>query len=275
MPLHAEWVRHDEGRGIGYLCHPERVKGPLPAVVVLQEAWGVNEHIEDVTRRFASAGYAAFAPDLFAHGGERPPALAKERIAELLAFLNTQPPTVLMDSKARTEALSKLPADHAKRIDEVRATIMGDEGRPGLTRRDYLPQLLAATRFLRDECTITRGQRIASVGFCMGGGLSALLACNDPQLAAAVVFYGSAPPEDLIPKINCPVLAFYGGLDQRINAGIPAFAQAMERLGKRYEKHIYENVLHSFFNDSRPTYDVRAARDAFARTLALFRTVLV
>jgi carboxymethylenebutenolidase len=276
MSISAEWIQYDSEPSVGYLCYPSRAKLPLPAVLVVQEAWGVDDHIEDVTRRFAAAGYAAFAPDLYAIGGERPGPLTRKRIAEMLAFLNTLPPAALMDPQAREEALRRVPEIERSRIEETRTAIMGDGGKPGLIAREaHLPRLLSATKFLRQECPITRGQKVGSVGFCMGGGLSALLACHDPDLAASVVFYGSAPPAELIPNIQCPVLGLYGATDQRINAGIPALAEAMERHGRRFEPHIYEGAGHSFFNDTRPAYDVRAARDAFARTLALFHDTLV
>ena len=97
----------------------------------------------------------------------------------------------------------------------------------------------------------------------MGGGLSALLACEDSILAGAAVFYGSAPPAELVQRITCPIIGFFGGLDQRVNAGIPAFTEAMKAAGKSFEQRTYEGAQHGFFNDTRPTYDVRAARDSF------------
>ena len=72
MPVKAEWISY--GNRSGYLAVPERAALPLPAVVVIQEIWGVDEHIQDVTRRIAAAGYAALAPDLWAEHGERPAA---------------------------------------------------------------------------------------------------------------------------------------------------------------------------------------------------------
>ena len=69
MALKTEWVRY--GSRSGYFAMPERAATPLPAVVVIQEIWGVEEHIEDVTRRIAAAGYAALAPDIFSENGER------------------------------------------------------------------------------------------------------------------------------------------------------------------------------------------------------------
>jgi carboxymethylenebutenolidase len=276
MAVSAEWIEYGKVPSVGYLCYPSRAKLPLPAILVVQEAWGIDSHIEDVTRRFAAAGYAAFAPDLYSVSGERPAVLTRERIAELLSFLDAVPPTAFMDPRVRDEALKKLPENERTRIDETRTAILGDVGKPGLIPREaHLPRLLSAVQFLRQECAVTRGQKVASVGFCMGGGLSALLACHDPELAAAVVFYGAAPPEDLIANIRCPVLGLYGAADQRINAGIPAFEEAMQRHRRRFDKRIYDGAGHSFFNDTRPSYDVHAARDAFLRTLEVFRSTLV
>lgn len=73
MAIKSEWVRY--GDQVGYLAVPELAATPLPSIVVIQEIVGVDEHIEDVTRRVAAAGYVALAPDLFSVNGERPPAL--------------------------------------------------------------------------------------------------------------------------------------------------------------------------------------------------------
>ena len=72
MPTKTDWVQYDDQRG--YLAWPERATAPLPAVLVIQEVWGVDAHIQDVTRRLASAGYAAFAPDLYEVNGQSEPA---------------------------------------------------------------------------------------------------------------------------------------------------------------------------------------------------------
>jgi carboxymethylenebutenolidase len=268
MSLHEESIRYGEGAAFsGFLAYPSRAALPLPAVIVLQEAWGVNEHIEDVTRRFAFAGYAALAPDVYARGGARPEALSRARMGELLVFINELKPGEMMDPAKREAALATKPEPLQGRLRESFQTMVGVIG----GGEANLPPLLAATKHLREELAVTRGQRIASVGFCMGGGLSALLATADPSLAGAVIFYGMAPREELVPKIACPILGLYGGLDARVNAGLPAFAQSMKAHGKSFEHHVYEGVQHAFFNDTRPSYDVRAARDAFKRTLGFFR----
>jgi carboxymethylenebutenolidase len=108
----------------------------------------------------------------------------------------------------------------------------------------------------------------------MGGGLSARLACGDPELAAAVIFYGASPEADHLAALVCPVLGFYGGEDPRITGAVPALAAAMEAAGKDFEWHVYLGAAHAFFNDTRRAYDVDAARDAWARALGFFARTL-
>jgi carboxymethylenebutenolidase len=265
MPVQAEWIHY--GDQAGYLARPGGVAGPQPAVLVFQEIWGVDEHIQDVTRRLAAAGYAALAPDLFLEGGVRPPELVPERIAEVRGFMNSLPPAAWADAEARGRSLEALPGPQRARVEASYAAMFAHVGH--LDR--FLPAVEAAVRHLRRDCPDSAGQRLGCVGFCMGGGLSALLACEEPELSAAAIFYGSAPPLERVARIACPVLGFYGALDSRVNAGLPAFTQAMAEAGKTFEPHIYDGAPHAFFNDTRPSYRVAAARDSFARLLEFFR----
>ena len=272
MSIDAEWISGGDGLS-GYFARPARAVAGLPGLLVLQEAWGVDAHIEDVTRRFAAAGYAAFAPDLFAGSdGTRPEPLSRDRLRELVAFVNDSPPTVWSDPQVREAALAKRAEAERQRLAETHAAVSSRVGSPE-KQAAYLPRLRASAAWLRERPE-TRGQRIGAVGFCLGGGLSALLAAHDRDLGAAVIFYGSAPPADALAAIRCPVRGFYGGKDARITGGLPAFVEAMRAAGKDFEPRVYPEAGHAFFNDGRPTYDVAATRDAFARTLAFFHDQL-
>jgi carboxymethylenebutenolidase len=105
----------------------------------------------------------------------------------------------------------------------------------------------------------------------MGGGLSALLACEEPEISGAATYYGNAPSPEKIATVNCPVIAFFGENDQRVNAGIPGFEQAMRAAGKPFEHHMYPGAGHSFFNDDGPSYDANASRDSYVRLLSFFQ----
>lgn len=233
---------------------------------MIQEAWGVDAYLEEVVQRVALAGYAAFAPDLYARDGKRPPLLSRERIAQLQAFVNELPPGVWQDKAARDAALDQL-------AEPVRSALRTTHQafQEAVASDKHIEPLLAASHYLRAEQRATKGQKIGSVGFCLGGGLSALLAANDPEIAAAVIFYGVSPPEALVPKITAPILGFYGELDARINGTIPPFVAAAERHGKRFERHVYAGAQHAFFNGNRPSYDLAASRDAYVRLLSFFQ----
>jgi len=109
------------------------------------------------------------------------------------------------------------------------------------------------------------------VGFCWGGGMANTLAVNVPSLKAAVAFYGRQPDAADVPKIKAAVQLHYGGLDERINAGIPAYEEALKKAGTKYELYIYEGANHAFHNDTAPTrYNEAAAKLAWQRTLDFF-----
>jgi carboxymethylenebutenolidase len=281
MTIATEWVTYGETQEVGYLARPVSPKGeqaPLPAVLVVQEIWGVDGHIQDVTRRFAAAGYVALAPDLYAKNGARPAALTESRVAFAQAFLEGLPHATWFDPAARATAFATNPEPQRTELEETFQALFGAFVSGGLKLEAWLPAVRAAATYVREECPASRGAggtRVATVGFCMGGGLAALHACADPELAAAVIFYGSAPPAEQIKHIQCPVLGLYGSTDERINAGIPAFAAAMKDAGKSFEHHIYEGAGHAFFNDNRGSYHAGASRDAFLRTLELLRKQLV
>ena len=113
------------------------------------------------------------------------------------------------------------------------------------------------------------------VGFCWGGGLSNDLAVNVPTLKAAVAFYGRQPDAAEVPKIKAAIQLHYGALDERINAGIPAYEEALKKAGVKYELYIYEGANHAFHNDtSAARYNEAAAKLAWKRSLDFFEKYL-
>ena len=113
------------------------------------------------------------------------------------------------------------------------------------------------------------------VGFCWGGALANQLAVHVPDLKAAVAFYGRQPDAADVPKIKAAVQLHYGGLDERINAGIPTYEEALKKAGVKYELYIYEGAQHAFNNDTAPTrYNEAAAKLAWERTLKLFNETI-
>jgi len=113
---------------------------------------------------------------------------------------------------------------------------------------------------------------LGCVGFCWGGGLSNQLAVNVPELKAAVAFYGAQPKAEEVNKIKAAVQLHYGGLDERINAGIPVYEQALKNAGVVYELYVYEGVNHAFHNDtSAARYNEAAAKLAWQRTLDFYK----
>jgi carboxymethylenebutenolidase len=117
--------------------------------------------------------------------------------------------------------------------------------------------------------------KVGMVGFCWGGGVVGRVATADPDLDAGVVFYGQVPPADAVPSIQAPLLLHYAGLDERINAGVPGFEQALRQAGKTYTLYRYEGVNHAFHNDtSEARYDREAAQLAWQRTIDFFKEQL-
>ena len=114
------------------------------------------------------------------------------------------------------------------------------------------------------------------VGFCWGGGMANSLAVNVPSLKAAVAFYGRQADAADVPKIKAALQLHYGSLDERVNAGIPAFEEALKKNDKVYQLFMYEGVNHAFHNNtSAARYNEAAAHLAWERTIAFFTKYLV
>jgi len=151
-----------------------------------------------------------------------------------------------------------------------------DQGRTLIGQLDAgknLNNYLAALTYLRARPE--SNSRTGCVGFCWGGGLANQLAVHDPKLNAAVAYYGQQPKAEDVPQIKANIMLHYGGLDQRINAGIPAYEAALKAAQVPYELFVYEGVNHAFNNDTSPArYNAEAAKLAWERTLRLFKEKL-
>ncbi len=209
----------------GYLAVPESGSGP--GVVVLQEWWGLVDHIKDVCDRFAGEGFAALAPDLY-HGE------------------STESPD---DAQKLMMALN---------IDETEKDLQG-----------AVKHLLSLNE--------TTGDKVGTVGFCMGGQLSLYAACVNPNVGACVVYYGIHPAVNPdLSGLKGPVLGFFAENDGFVT---PEVARKLESDVKGAEKdieiHIYDGADHAFFNDTRTeVYSEEYANDSWNRMLSLYRANL-
>lgn len=208
----------------GYLSKPIK-SGKYPAIIVIHENRGLNEHTRDVARRFAAEGYVALAADALSRKGGTASFDTPEKVREAFNALDMN--LVISD-------------------------------------------LNAGLAFLDSHKNVKKG-KLASIGFCWGGARSFLLAAEPNDLKAAVVFYGTAPTEEQIAKIHCPVLANYGATDERISSKVPEVAALMKKYNKTYDYKIYEGAGHAFFNDTGDRYNAEAAKDAWTRTLAFLK----
>ncbi len=210
--------------GQGYLATP--ASGTGPAVVVIQEWWGLVDHIKDVCDRFAAEGFVALAPDLY-HGRS-----------------TTEPDEAQKEMMAMT--MPKASKDISAAIDAISERSGSD--------------------------------KVAVIGFCMGGGLALVAACDRPDKVAAVVpFYGAIPWPDARPDYSRMRAAMQGHYATEDAFAGPEVARALEAelrsLGKRAEVFIYPSTQHAFFNDTRPdVYDADASARAWASTLAFLRS---
>jgi len=165
------------------------------------------------------------------------------------------------------DALS--PLGGTPKDDSAKATTMLRELDPGQTIQNFV----AAVAYLKTNPLSTG--KVGCTGFCWGGGMTNQVAVNAPDLNAAVPYYGSQPAIEDVAKIKAPIMAHYAGNDERINAGIAAFEDALKLNGKEYQIFMYEGAGHAFNNDSNPErYNEQAAKLAWERTIKFFKEKL-
>jgi carboxymethylenebutenolidase len=148
----------------------------------------------------------------------------------------------------------------------------GRELQATLDPKKMMEDWVAAEVYLksRPECT----GKVGVVGFCYGGTVANALAVRLPDLTAAVPFYGTQPAAADVAKIKAPLLIHYGGLDERVDAGWPAFEAALKANHITYTEYMYEGAYHGFHNDTTPRYDKASATLAWDRTMEFFNKTL-
>ncbi len=153
------------------------------------------------------------------------------------------------------------PADEDKGREMIRA----------LNLDDIQAQAAAGVSFMNQHAE--SAGKTGAVGFCWGGGMINRLAMVSPDLAAGVSYYGPVPAnKERAKDIKAALLLHFAGLDSGINAGIPAWEQALKDAKTRYTIYTYEGVNHAFSNDTAgQRYDKAAADLAWSRTIAFFK----
>lgn len=143
----------------------------------------------------------------------------------------------------------------------------------GLDRGEIVRRLDASADYAMSQPSAR--DAFSVIGFCWGGSTSFLYATQQPRLRGAVVYYGSSPDTGY-ERIAADVLGLYGGDDARVNATIPRAREAMARLNKRYETHVYDGAGHGFLRaqDGRAGANLEATRRAWPRTVAFLRAAL-
>lgn len=242
-----------------YLARPSSGSIKQPAIIVVHEAFGLNQQIRGVARRYASEEFVTLAPNLFTRNGG---IMEEKNVESAMKALWSLPLEKRNDPEAIRELAKKMPETERKVMEVF---YLGREA----MERQMAADLMSCKDYLR-RLSYVREDRLGITGFCMGGGLAYQLSAIYP-FSAAVPFYGSNPkPLESVANISGPVLAFYAGEDERVNAGIPSLVEAMLKYRKDFQMKVYKGAQHSFFNETRPVYNKEAADDAWENAVAFF-----
>lgn len=222
-----------DGSMSAYQARPEG-KRNLPTVIVVQEIFGVHEHIKDVCRRFAKRGYFAIAPELYERQGD---VSGLSNLEDIRAVVGRVPDAQVMSDLDATAAWAE-----SQGADPARLGITGFcwGGRMVWLYAAHSPTLKA--------------------GVAWYGKVEGAATELQPRF-----------PIDLVAKIDAPVLGLYGGADAGIpNDGVERMRAALTAAGKPSQIHTYPDTPHAFYADYRPSFRKEAAEDGWQRALAWF-----
>ena len=206
----------------------------LPTVLVVQEIFGVHEHIKDVARRFAKAGYLAIAPELYARQGD----VSGKGMDDIRKVVAQVPDAQVMGD---LDACANWAAKNGGDASKLAITGFCWGGRIVWLYAAHNPKLKAG---------------VAWYGRVEGAGTEL-----QPK-----------NPADVVASINAPVLGLYGGQDAGIPVeGVQKFKAALLAAGKKTEIVVYPDAPHGFHADYRPSYREKDAKDGWAKLLAWFK----
>ena len=221
-----------------YLAQPEG-KGPFPAVIVIFEAFGLNENIKDISRRFAEAGYVALAPDLYYPEQER--VVAYGDMPKVFALANTLPDDRAMADLGRA-------IQYLKQQSNVKGSALGVTG-------------------------FCMGGRLAFLTACVhASDIAAAVPFYGGSIGSAGRFSGQTlVPLDLAEKIRCPLIVNYGEKDAFIPMEeVRAVDTRLKALGKQAEVKVYPGADHGYMCTDRASHHPEAAKDSWEKMIAFF-----
>ena len=207
--------------------------GAQPGIIVVHEFHGLNDHIKDVTRRFAREGYVGLGVDLFSRAEDQPDPADVQALFRRMQMLPDD--QAIEDLVAAENYLHSIPQVGARRVGAV-----------GFCMGGLYAYLLG--------CADDMVRAVA-------------------DFYGAIVYPTTSPlkpisPIEKVDNLLCPLLAVFGAEDPVIPAEqVREFEDRLRALGKDFEIHVYPGCGHAFFNDTRETYRPEAARDAWAKTL--------
>ena len=219
-----------------YRAMPDK-GGPFPTVLVVQEVFGVHEHIQDLCRRLAKAGYYAIAPDLYARQGD--PSKISDVQELIKTIVSKVPDAQVMSDLDATEAYAK----STDKADTAKLAVTGFcwGGRIVWLYSAHNPALKAATAWYG--------------------------VIDRPRTELQPKY-----PIDLAADLKAPVLGLYGAADQAIPVEtVEKMREACKAANKTCEIVIYPDTPHGFNADYRPSYRAEAAKDGWAKMLAWFK----
>ena len=219
----------------GYLTQPE-AQGRHPAVVVIQEIWGVNSHIQSVVDRLPARGYVGLAPAMFHREGPMTTGLHEEMDTAVARMGRSTDVNILSDVKAAVDYI------------KAQSFVQGDKiGILGFCFGGRVSYLAA--------CSIS--DLSASVVF-YGGGIGTALG-------------GGPSPLEQTSNIGCPVLGLFGEEDTNPTPeDVAKMDEELTKYGKTHEFHSYAGAGHGFHCEARASYMPEAAADGWGKAMAWF-----